>query len=119
MAVSRATSFTTTGTNPYTGVLRVGSIVITRNPAVTNAQYFALWNSAAPVVGTDAPDYSIIIPAHTLGLPTRQRLKMVLPNGGHRCSTALTYTVTTTFNGATASTTDAPLAVEVYYEIGG
>lgn len=117
MAVSRATSFAAV-TAPYTGAVRVSSIIITRNPSVTTTQFLAVYNAAAPTVGTDAPELCLAIPAITTDKQApngQQRMKVVLPNGGYRCQTALSYIVTTTFNGATGSTTNKPLAVEVFY----
>lgn len=117
MAVSRATSFAAV-TNPTSAPSRVTAIHIQINPAATSKQFLAVYNAAAPTVGTDDPELIASIPVTTempLGLG---KMKIVLPNGGRRFPTALSYIVTTTLNGATASTTHAPLAVEVFYALG-
>lgn len=117
MAVSRATSFAAV-TNPYTGAVRISAIHI-QPSTTTNVQYLAVYNAAAPTVGTDAPEMVIAIPGVGAQRPNgKLKDKIIFPGGGYRCQTALSYIVTTTFNGATGSTTDKPLAVEVFYEPG-
>lgn len=122
MAVSRATSFSAS-TSPFTGVCRFKSARIWRDPAVTTTQFFAVYNNASPSLGSTTPEGVWAIPPIGGTSSTQAQdqycFKIIVPNGGYRLDVALAYAVTTTFNGATGSTTNQPLAVDVDYEIGG
>jgi hypothetical protein len=113
MAVSRTTAWVdSTGAVDYAGAAILKSVRVTLNPAATAGTFLALYNgtTATPGVTTPVAVLGIDLPL-TSGNKTRS---FPLP-GGQRFSTGICSFMATTFNGATAATTDAPLAVDVHY----
>ena len=116
-SVSRSTSWTnTTAVTDYSGACRLDSVKILRNADSTGATYVQLWNSITATPGTTAPDFAILLPAaSTGGRDTETNINF----GGIYCATGVQSFVGTAAGGGTAATTNAPLAVEVRYTIGG
>jgi hypothetical protein len=113
MAVSRTTSWTnTTGVVDKAAAVTLKAIRVQLNPAATAASYLQLFDGLTATPGSDTPVYSAIIPAPILG----GNLTRSYPfPGGIRFATGLCSFVATAFNGGTAATTHAPLAVDVHY----
>lgn len=113
MAVSSATSWSdTTAVVARSGSAHVKSVRAVLNPAATAASYVQLYNASA-TPGTTAPNL-------VLELPVRSRNTTVsfpFPKGLY-FDTAVEWFVSTTHDGATAPTTDAPLQVDVHYAPG-
>ena len=117
MAVSTATAWTdTTDVIAYVGACRVTAVEVDIAPAATSTSFLQLWNSADATPGTTAPTVQIEIPIETSRRGSQ--FKVVFPKG-MRFATGLTWFVATASAGGTAATTHAPLAVSVYYVVGG
>ncbi len=117
MAVSSASAWTnTTDIIASATAVRLKSVKIRQDPDSATAAYVQLFNSADATPGSDAPNDVIYLPAPA----TNGRRPEVNVNfGGKYYGTGLTWIVTTTATGATASTTGAPLLVDVHYTPGG
>lgn len=116
MAVSSATSWTnTTAVVALAGATRVKSVRITLNPAATAETYVQLYDAAA-TPGTTAPNLVLPVPVPYSSGP--RTVSYPLPGGGYRCGTELDWFVSTTHDGGTAATTNAPLQVDVHHAPG-
>ena len=77
------------------------------NSAVAAVTYFKLYNNAAPVVGTTAPDAIIMIPANAT-------ISVAIP-GGVTFATALSYVAVTTGGTAGVTATTGAFALKLIY----
>jgi hypothetical protein len=98
------------------GPARLNSVRVRVNPASTAVSYVQLFNSVDATPGTTAPADVIYVPA---GNVAGRVLEYHTAYNGKYYGTGITWTVTTTHDGGTAATTDAPLRVDVDYSIGG
>ena len=113
MAVSSATSWAdTTEISASATAARLKAVVFTPISGAAGEVFIQLWDVANPTPGTTAPRHVIAVPIFT-GVPRRR--KVIFP-GGFPFATALTWFVSTTHDGATAATTDAPSVVDIYFE---
>lgn len=114
--ISTATSWAdTTEVSAYAAAVRLKAVVLDLAQGVSNETFVQLWDVANPTPGTTAPRLVLPVPRTTL-IGIRRRIKYVFP-GGLPFTTALTWFVSTTHDGATAATTDAPLVVEIHFEL--
>jgi hypothetical protein len=90
----------------------LNSVRIRVNPDSTSASYVQLFNSADATPGTTAPNDVIYVPP---GNVAGRALQYHVVYNGKYYGTGLTWSVTTTHDGATAVTTDAPLRVDIDY----
>lgn len=116
MAVSVASSWSdTTDIIASASGVRVKSVKIRSNRAATGKSFVQLFDSANATPGTDAPDFVIGLPVPgTSGYKPEYNIHINMV-----FATGLTWIVTTTHDGGTAATTDAPALVEVHYAPGG
>ena len=113
MAVSSATTWTdTTEISASATAARLKAVAFTAISGAANEVFIQLWDVVNPTPGTTAPRHVIAIPIFT-GVP--RRTKVVFP-GGFPFATAITWFVSTTHDGATAATADAPGVVDIYFE---
>ena len=117
MAVSSASAWSDT-TDLIASALpcRLKSVKIRVNPDSAVDSYVQLFNSADATPGTTAPNDVIYVPAASIA---GRRLEYNVNFGGKFYNVGLTWIVTTTHDGATASTTGAPSLVDVHYTLGG
>jgi hypothetical protein len=116
MAVSSAGAWSNTTDIIASAVAaRLKAVKIRLNPDSTAASYIQIFDSADATPGTTAPNDVIYCPAaSTAG----RDAEMNVNYGGKWYNTGITWFVSTTYNGATAATTSAPLLVDVHYTIG-
>ena len=116
MAVSSASSWSdTTDLIASATPVRLKSVKIRSNRDATGKAFVQLWDSADATPGTTAPDLVIGLPVPgTSGYKPEYNIhyNMVFATG-------LTWFVSTTHDGGTAATTNAPLLVDVHYAPGG
>jgi hypothetical protein len=113
MAVSRTASWTnSTGVVDYAAAATLNGVRITLSPSATAASYLQLFNATSATPGSDTPVASFIIPPPANG--GNKTRSFPLP-GGIDFSTGICSFVATAFNGGTAATTHAPLAVDVHF----
>jgi hypothetical protein len=117
MSLSRTTTFSSgdAEVDVITGAVRLKAVVIGLAVAATADSYLRIWNTAAPVPGTTEPHLVIYLPTYLKLGETRIKVSL----GGLRFDTALAYGVYTTphSGNTTAIAADAPLAVEIYYDV--
>ena len=117
MAVSSASAWsdTTDIIASATGV-RLTTVRVRQNPDSATAAYIQLFDSADATPGSTAPNDVIYLPAPA---STGRQPEFNFDMNGKVYATGLTWGVFTTATGGTASTTGAPILVEVHYAPGG
>jgi len=115
MAVSRTTAWAdNTGIVDKAANVRLKAIRVTINPAATATSYLQVYNGTTFTPGSDTP--TLVLPL--LAPQANRTVSFPFPHG-LRFGTGLCSFVSTTYNGGTAATTHAPLAVDVHYTPGG
>jgi hypothetical protein len=117
MAVSSASAWSdNTDIIASSTAVRLKSVRVRQDPDSATAAYIQLFNSADATPGSTTPNDVVYLPAPA---STGRRAEFNFNMQGKYYATGLTWGVFTTATGGTASTTGAPLLVEVHYAPGG